>query len=55
MTWQVSSSISGFQNKAGSMNYLLTFNALCGLSTAGTVTREWSLLWVEHQQRQTSD
>lgn len=45
--YAVGADIAGFQNRAGSMHYLLTFFSLSGLSTAGTLTREWSLLWVE--------
>ena len=45
--YQVDSDIAGFQNKAGALNFLLTFFSLGGLSTAATVTREWPLLWAE--------
>lgn len=46
--YQVQSDIAGFQNKAGSLTFLLYFFAFGGLSTAQTVTREWPLLWAEY-------
>lgn len=46
--FQVQSDIAGFQNKAGSISFLLYFFALGGLSTSQTVTREWPLLWAEY-------
>ena len=46
--FQVNSDIAGFQNKAGSISFLLYFFALGGLSTSQTVTREWPLLWAEY-------
>ena len=48
--FQVESDIAGFQNKAGSISFLLYFFALAGLSTSQTVTREWPLLWAEYHQ-----
>ena len=48
--FQVESDIAGFQNKAGSISFLLYFFALGGLSTSQTVTREWPLLWAEYHQ-----
>uniref|UniRef100_A0A7S2GR72 ABC transporter domain-containing protein n=1 Tax=Haptolina brevifila TaxID=156173 RepID=A0A7S2GR72_9EUKA len=46
--YQVDADLTGFQNKAGSINFLLTFFAIGGLSTSGTLTREWALFWSEH-------
>ena len=47
--YQVSSDLAGLQNKGGAFQFLLTLFAIGGLSTAGTVTREWPLLWLEHR------
>ena len=46
--FQVGGTLAGFQNKAGALQYLLTFYAFGGLATAGTLTREWALVWEEH-------
>jgi len=48
--FEVQSDIAGFQNKAGSLSFVLMFFAFGGLSTSQTVTREWPLLWAEYHQ-----
>ena len=46
----VESDVAGFQNRLGSLFVLLSFFSFGGLSTAQTVTREWTLLWAEYHQ-----
>jgi len=48
--FEVQSDIAGFQNKAGSLSFMLSFFAFGGLSTSQSVTREWPLLWAEYHQ-----
>ena len=39
---------AGFQNKAGSLNFILYFFGFCGMSMLAAVAEDWSLFWREH-------